>query len=347
MDVRPILKDKASMILLHPLAILLLALGFISCSGPSEDPAAWPTRPITISCLAAPGGGTDLVSRLMAEEMGKVLGVKINVVNRTEGGGAAAINHVAKSKRDGYQWGGFSELLLTKSVLGTSDATAKDWAFFAVAGSPGVLSVAPNSPHQSLDDLVEALRANPRSMKVGASIAGSVWHTKLLALERAAGVQFQFLPFQGSSPSQVAALTGEVDVVLTSISEQAELIKGDKLRPLAMIEMEPHEFNGATILAAGEKYPALAEVPVSQFLGLALPADTPAPILEKVTAAFEEVMALPALKETAKTRYLNLIGEHGETSLESNLAAEKVWTWKLYELGIAVKSPDEFGIAKP
>jgi tripartite-type tricarboxylate transporter receptor subunit TctC len=98
------------------LGILYLAWALTSCNSSDSD-QPWPSRPITISCLAAAGGGTDLVSRLMAKEMGGKLGVKINVVNRTEGGGAAAINHVAKSKRDGYNWGGFSESVLTKCVF--------------------------------------------------------------------------------------------------------------------------------------------------------------------------------------------------------------------------------------
>lgn len=283
----------------------------------------------------------------MAKEIGAVLDVKINVVNRTDGGGSAAINHVAQSRRDGYNWGGFSESLLTKCVLGTTETTAKDWACFVVAGAPGVLSVPANSPYQSLEELIAAVKAKPQTIKAGASLVGCVWHTKLLALERAADASFKFIPFKGSNPSQLAALTGELDVVLTSISEQAELIEGGKLRPLAMIEMSPYEFAGQTIPAAGASYPKIGDVPVSQFLGLALPIDTPKEILDKVTTAFETVMADPAIEDFAKARHLTLIGEHGEVAAARNLKAEQVWTWKLQELGIAVKSPETFGIAKP
>lgn len=331
-------------------SFVALAWTLVSC-GSSDGPvdlANWPKRPITISCLAAAGGGTDLVSRLMAKEMGAALDVKINVVNRTDGGGSAAINHVAQARRDGYNWGGFSESLLTKCVLGTTETTSKDWACFIVAGAPGILSVPADSPYQSLEELIAAVKANPQTVKAGASLVGCVWHTKLLALERAADVSFKFIPFKGSNPSQLAALTGEVDVVLTSISEQAELIEGGKLRPLAMVEMSPYEFPaGQTIPAAGAVYPKIADVPVSQFLGLALPIDTPKEILDKVTAAFEKVMASPAVKEYVSARHLTLIGEHGEVAAAKNWKAEQVWTWKLQELGIAVKSPDAFGIAKP
>lgn len=329
-----------------PLFACLLALLLPACA--PSDPGEWPRRPITISCIAAAGGGTDLVSRLVAKSMSEELGVKINVVNRTGGGGAAAINHVAQSARDGYQWGGFSESVLTKSVLGTSETTAKDWAYFIVAGAPGVLSVKADSPHQTLEDLVAALRDQPRSLKASASIVGCVWHTKLLALERAAEVAFQFLPFPGSKPSQLAALSGEVDVVLTSISEQADMIRGGQLRPLAMIEMEPYEFPAeVTIPAAGALYPKIADVPVHQFLGVALPADTPEPILARVTDAFKMMLQEPALKETLAAQHLDLIGDYGTAADERNQHAEQVWAWTLQDLGIAVRSPESLGIPRP
>ncbi len=99
-------------------AVLVCVLTSCGSSDGPVDVENWPSRPITISCLAAAGGGTDLVSRLMSKKMGVALDVKINVVNRTEGGGSAAINHVAQLRRDGYNWGGFSESLLTKCVFG-------------------------------------------------------------------------------------------------------------------------------------------------------------------------------------------------------------------------------------
>jgi tripartite-type tricarboxylate transporter receptor subunit TctC len=328
-----------------------VALSFSACgpggagNGGAEN---WPDRPITISCFAAAGGGTDLVSRLVAKELGDVLGAKINVVNRTGGRGAAAINHVAQAKRDGYQWGGFSESVLPAPVLGITDTTADDWAFFMVAGAPGVLSVQPGSPFKSLDDLVTELKAAPRSVKAAASVTGGVWHTKLLALEKAAGVAFQYIPFKGSQPSQLAALSGEVDVVLTSISEQADLIRGGKLRPLAMVEPNPYEFpRGVTIPAAGETFPAVADVPVDQFLGFALPSDTDPAILAEITSAFATMMASPAVAEFASSRELGLLGYHGEEAASRARAAESAWAWMLHDLGVAVKAPDAFGIVKP
>ncbi len=337
----------------HFLAGLLLSatLLFQNGCGPADSSAtarAWPTKPVTISCFAAAGGGTDLINRIVAKTMEPELGVKINVVNRTGGRGGAAINHVWSRPRDGYEWGGFSESVLPAAVLGITETTAKDWAYFMVAGAPGVISVPVNSRFETLDQLVLALREAPRSVKVASGLTGGLWHTKLLALEEAAEVQFQYIPFSGSQPSQLAALTGEVDVVLTSISEQAELILGGRLRPLAMVETEPRELAGHGLIpAAGERYPGLSRVPVRQFLGFALPADTPKEILDRVGAAFERIMKNEELLAFCEEQLLDVLGLHGEAADRMAREAERAWMWKLHDLGISVKSPEDFGIPRP
>lgn len=334
------------------LAVLTL-LSLSSGCGPVEVPnlitAGWPKKPITISCFAAAGGGTDAVSRLVAKLMKTELGVNVSVVNRTSGRGGAAINYVAVRVRDGYNWGGFSESMLTGSVLGITEATASEWTFFMVAGAPGVISVPADSPYSDLASLVEAAKANPKTIKVSAALTGGIWHTKLLALQEAAGVEFQFIPFnQGSQPSQLAALSGEVDAVLTSVSEQAELIKGKKLRPLAMVEADGFSFpEMGDIPAAAELYPDVTKIPVSQFLGFALPSDTPEPILQRITEAFEKIMTSDEVKQFCEERLLTLQGWHGDEANQRAVAAERAWVWKLDELGITVESPEAFEIPKP
>ena len=148
--------------------------------------------------------------------------------------------------------------------------------------------------------------------------------------------------------SQMAALSGEVDVVLTSISEQAELIKGGKLRPLAMIEAEGFEFpEQGMIPSAAKEFPDINKVPVSQFLGVALPADCPERVVRGVSTAFETLMKSEELKAFADQRLLTLLGHQGDEANANAIAAERAWTWLLHELKIATKSPAEVGIAKP
>lgn len=310
--------------------------------------AEWPERPIEISCFAAAGGGTDLVDRTIAKAMEPFLKTRINVVNRTGGGGGIALDYVWSRPHDGYNWGGFSESILPSPVMGAHSTSAKDWIYFMVAGAPGVISVRPDSHFKSLEDLVKAAKAKPGEIKASASQSGSIWHTKLIALMQGTGIKFNFIPFNGSHPSQVAAMTGEVDAVLTSVSEQSDLLEAKKLIPLAMVELKGYAFKGMKIPAAVDKYPDVAKLlPLDQWLGFALPADTPKPIVDKVTEAFTKAMETSLIKDMAKTKNLTLYGYSGEQAQKTARSMERVWTWTLYDLGVAKKSPAEFGIAKP
>ena len=331
-------------------AALLCVAGvtFLGCSEKGGAGGEWPVLPIQISCFASAGGDTDLVNRTIAKAIEPHLGgLRVDVVNRTGGQGGVALNYVWSQPHEGYHWGGFSESILPASVMGGHHTSAKDWTYFIVAGAPGVISVGADSPYKTLGELVAAAKAEPKKISAAASVTGGCWHTKLMALEKAAGVSFNFIPHKGSNPSQLAVLTGEVAVVLTSISEQAELIRDGKLVPLAMVEEDPYEFPGrGTIPAAAASYPDVSKVPVCQWLGFALPKDTPPAVLARITSAFEKAVQSKEIKDMAATRMLNLRGLHGDKANELALSMERAWTWMLFDMGIAKKSPEEFGISR-
>lgn len=330
-------------------ALILAVIMFFSVGSGIVFAKDWPTRPIEISCFAGSGGGTDTTDRAIAKAMEPYLGVTINVVNRTGGAGGIAMNAVWTKPHDGHYWGGFSESIIPAPVMGGHHTSAKDWIYYMVGGAPGLISVPPGSKFTTLDQLVSAAKANPGKIKASASTPGGIWHTKLIALEMGAGIKFNVIPFNGSHPSQVAAMTGEVDAVLTSVSEQAELIKGKKLRPLAMVELKPYDFPGfGTIPAAVDKYPGVSKLlPLDQWLGFALPVDVPKDVIKKVDDAFAKAMESDIIKDLATKSNMTLYGFYGTKAQEVARKMESVWTWTLLDLGIAKKSPAEFGIPKP
>lgn len=308
----------------------------------------FPTRPIEDAVWSSAGGGTDLVNRLIAKAMEKELGVKINVVNRTGGGGGIAMDHVWSQPHDGYNWLGASEAMQNSAVMGFHPTTTKDWRWYMVAGASGTISVRANSPYKTIDDLIKAAQANPGKINVGHSAIGSVWHLKTIALANAAKIKVNYVPYDGSAPAMVAAMTGEADAVISSISEQGEYIKADRLRPLGMVEMTPYAFPGReSIPAIGVKYPDLAKIPTRQWLGFAIPADTPKSVTDRLDAAFVKAMQDPALNTIAKDRYLTLFGTYGDEAMKTLLPMESVVSWKLQELGVSKISPEKFGILKP
>lgn len=324
---------------------LLTSGTFVVATASAED---FPTRPIEDAVWSSAGGGTDLVNRLMAAALEKPLGVKVNVVNRTGGGGGVAMNHVWGQPHDGYSWLGASEAMQNTAVMGFHPTTTKDWRWYMVAGAGGVLSVGAASRYHTLDDIVKQSKAHPGSVNVSHSAIGSVWHLKAIALANAADIRFNNIPYEGSAPAMVAAMTGEADAVISSISEQAEYIKAGRLRPIAMVEMNPYRFpGGKEIPAAGAEFPKIQAIPTRQWLGFAIPADTPAPVIEKIDQAFQVAIKDPKLKSVAKDKYLTLFGEYGPAAQKVLLPMESAVSWQLFQLGVAKLDPAKFGIAKP
>lgn len=331
------------------LALFLLVGCSPSLPKPNFIPAAWPRKDIVISCFAEAGGETDAVCRLMAELMAAELGKPASVTNRAGNQGGDAVNFVAAQERDGYHWGGFSVAMLTTSVLGLTETSAANWTFFLVAGDLGVLSVPQSSEYRTLKELVEAAKVSPQKVKVAASLSGSLWHVKLLALQSAAGVEIQHIPYgKEERDFQSAALSGEADAVLAPISEQAEWIQKGALRPLGGMDAESFEIpEYGTIPSAAVLFPDLAETPLRQFFGFALPANTSAGILKSIATAFEKAMASNEVKSFCRQRWLIPLGWHGEKADRWVQATESVWLWNLHELGIAKESPEDFGIPRP
>ena len=312
--------------------------------------ADFPKRNITSVVVWGAGGGTDTCNRIIAAEMQQFLGVNVNVINKTGGvGGSVGMMYGFSRPHDGYTLTGLSESNVTAGVQGGWDKNFNVWDVFIVGGSPDIISVTPNTPYQSLKDLIEAAKSKPGSIKAGASAAGSIHHLNLLALENGTGAKFSFIPYKGSAPSQNAAMAGEVSVVVTSLAEQQQLLRGGKLRPLAMLIPEPFKVEGlGTIPSSFTSYPGLSKyLPISQAIGFAIPADVPADRKAVIVDAFNKAMATEKVKSWAKENYYLLSGKTGAESRKVFDALQSNFAWTLWELKAAKVDPASLGIPKP
>lgn len=327
-----------------------IALAGILAAGLSAQAQDYPTRDITTVVVWGAGGGTDTINRLLAAEMQKHLPTRINVVNRTGGvGGSAGMSFVFSQPTDGYTLAGISESNVTAGVQGGWDQRFDVWQPFIFGGSPLVLSVSANAPWQSLEELVEAARAAPGSIRAGASAAGSIHHLNLLAFERGTGTDFNYIPYDGSAPAQNAAVAGEVQVVLTSIAEQQQLIRAGRLRPLAMMTPDGMELEGVgEIASAFDAYPELDEhLPISQAIGFAVRADAPDEVKARLGEAFEAALQEEAVQNWARDNYYSISGKHGEEANEEFARLESLFAWTLHELGATTVDPETLGIPHP
>jgi len=325
--------------------LLLLCCSFISFA---EGQAEYPARDITNVLVWSAGGGTDVCNRVVMAEMAKILGVNITVVNVTGGvGGSVGMLDAYSRPHDGYTLCGLSESVVTAGVQGGWDKRVNVWDYFIIGGSPDVVSVTPDTPYKTITDLIEAAKKNPGSIRAGASASGSIHHLNLLALEKGAGMKFNYIPYPGSAPAQNAAMTGEVSVVITSVAEQAQLIRAGKLRPLAVLVPEPFKFGDVTFPSAFTSYPGLSQyLPISQAIGFAVPKDTPENVKKVLRDAFNKAMQTEAVKKFGVENYYVLSGATGDPAGKIFDGLESTFGWTLWELGAAKVDPASLGIPK-
>jgi tripartite-type tricarboxylate transporter receptor subunit TctC len=209
--------------------------------------------------------------------------------------------------------------------------------------------VTPNTPYKTLKDLIEAAKKNPNSIRAAASGAGSIHHLNLLAVENGSGADFNFIPYKGSAPAQNAAMTGEVSVVVTSLAEQQQLLRGGKLRALAMLIPDSFTVEDlGTIPSAFDSYPGLSKyLPISQAIGFAVPSDVPKATKAVLVTAFEKAMATDKVKSWAKANYYLLSGKTGAESKAVFDALQSNFAWTLWDLKAATVNPATLGIPKP
>jgi tripartite-type tricarboxylate transporter receptor subunit TctC len=330
--------------------ILVICLVVLLAVATGVYAKSFPKRDITNVVVWSAGGGTDTCNRIISAEMAKILGVNINVINKTGGvAGSVGMSFAYKKPADGYWLCGLSESCVTAGVQGGWNNRMEVWDFFIVGGSPDVISVTPDTPYKSLKDLIEAAKKSPGSIKAAASGAGSIHHLNLLAVENGSGADFNFIPYKGSAPSQNAAMAGEVSVVVTSLAEQQQLLRGGKLRALAMLIPDDFNVEGlGTIPSAFTSYPGLSKyLPISQAIGFAIRADAPDDVKNVLSDAFKKAIATEKLKTWAKENYYLLSGKTGAEAKEEFNNLESLFGWTLWELKAAKVDPGTLGIPKP
>ena len=309
----------------------------------------YPFRDINAVVVWGAGGGTDSINRMIMAEMEKELPVSITVTNTTGGvAGSNGMTYVLNQPADGYTLAGISESNVTAGVQGGWDKTFDVWYPFIVGGSPDVISVNADAPYQTLTELVDAAKAAPGTIAAGASGSGSIHHLNLLALENGTDATFKFVPYSGSGPAQEAAVSGEVQVIVTSLAEQQGLIKGGQIRPLAMLVPEAGTLDDTSIPSAFDTYPDLAEVlPLKQAIGFAVLDEAPDDAKAALSAAFEKAMASETVKTWAAENYYDLSGLSGEEASDAFAKLESNFAWTLKELGATTVDPETLGIPRP
>jgi tripartite-type tricarboxylate transporter receptor subunit TctC len=329
---------------LRSAALAALALGFALPAA-----AQWkPTKPINLIVPWAAGGSTDQITRVTAAELEKVLGQKIIIVNQPGASGSIGSKNAWEAPKDGYTWAaGAAQDLGTYQALGMLDVPAKDWHMFLSVANIAVVGVGANTPYQNMQQLLDAMKAKPGEIKVATAGVTSGGHNAMEAISRATGVKYRHVTYDGGNPAVVATVSGETDLTTQLAVEQAEMIRGKRIRPLATVSDRPLEIEGFGTIEPISKFIPGFKSPANYF-GIFIPKGVPADVVATVQKVWADNIANnAAIKAYAVNRGALFAPVAGDAALAAAMPAIQANAWLLHSTGKTKVSPDTVGIAKP
>ncbi len=330
---------------LKGLSLSALALSFALPAAAQQ----WkPSRPINLIVPWAAGGSTDQVTRLAASEMEKALGQTIVIVNQPGASGAIGSKSAFDAPRDGYTWtAGAAQDLGTYETLGSLKARITDWHLFLNVANIQVIGVNPKAPYNNAKELLDAMKAKPGQISVATAGVTSAGHNAMELIAKVTGVKYRHVTYDGGNPAVVATVAGEAEVTTQLAVEQADMIRGKRLRPLATVSDKPLEIEGYGVIPPLSQTLPGFTAPANYF-GIFIPKGVPDDVVKTVERIWaDNIVKSEALKKYAVSRGALFAPQYGDAAQKAVFPAIQANAWLLFEGGKAKVSPDTVGIPKP
>ena len=297
-------------------ALLLGALNFAAFA------QSYPSRVIRLVVPLAPGGGGDLVARLLAQKITEPLGQPVIVENRPGGSTIIGTELVARAQPDGYT------LVMATSSHGINPSfyklpfdPVKDFtgvSFFAT--SPMMLTLHPSVPAKTLRELINVAKANPDRLSFGSSGTASIVHMAGELFNVSAGVKTVHIPYKGTGPALVDLLGGQIDMMFASPVPTIPHVKNGRLRAIAMASLQRS--------AAMPELPTVAEAGLPGFEAATFfivlgPANLPAAVVSRLNSEMSKVAQLADVKDRLAAEGASVVGgtpQHALAHIESEIA---------------------------
>ncbi len=259
--------------------------------------AAFPDKAIKLVVPYAPGGSADIAARLISEAWAKSLGGTLFIENKAGAGGNIGIDAVAKAPADGYTLGLQTvSLAINPSLFAKMpyDTLADLAPVGMVATSQHVLVVNKNLPANNIKELLALLKARPGKFTYGSAGSGSTFHMAAELFKAEANVPLVHIPYRGGGPALVDTIGGQVDMSFPVLAAAQQHIQAGKLKALGV--------TGPRRSTLMPGVPTIAESGLPNYsfetwFMVIAPADTPKPVLDKLSASLNQALASPALKE--------------------------------------------------
>jgi len=265
--------------------IILVSAGMVQVT---QAENSYPTKEVRIIVPFTAGGGTDLVTRLFAQELGQKYGQTFLVENRSGGiGGSIGGIALARSLPDGYTIGaGTSSGIQSAAIDGVQYNPLRDLVPIARLGHTKiVLTINSQLPANSVAELIQYAKLNP-GMTYGSAGTGTANHFAGEMLAQAAGVQFRHIPYRGEGPALIDVLSGEIDFILGSLTQSKAHIESGVLKALAVTseDRSPDLPDVPTMIESGYK-----DFVLDAWYGLYAPRGTPVEIIDALAHAVNEI----------------------------------------------------------
>jgi tripartite-type tricarboxylate transporter receptor subunit TctC len=259
-------------------------------------PQTYPVKPVRLVVPLAPGGGGDLVSRMIAQKISEPLGQQVIVDNRPGGSTIIGTELVARSAPDGYTLlMATSSNSINPSLYKLPFDPVKDFSGIAfIATSPMMLTVHPNVPAKTPKELVAVAKANPGKLNYGSSGTASIVHLAAELFSLSANIKTVHIPYKGTGPALIDLLGGQIDMMFASPVPTIPHVKSGRLRALAMASLERSRAMPELPTVAESGFPGFE---AATFFIVLAPANVPSTVVGRLNAEMVKAAQLPDLRE--------------------------------------------------
>lgn len=288
-----------------PIAVSFASLVIVPATCVAQ---AYPAKAIRLVSPYAPGGGTDILARLIGQKLSENVGQAVIVENRPGAGGVIGTEFVTKAAPDGY-----TIMLASPSPIVVAPHLHKKLAYSPlkdlapitlISVVPAVLIVHPSLPVKSVKELITLAKAQPDQLTFSSSGNGGSGHLAGEMLKMMSGVQMVHVPYKGTGPATVAVLSGEVSVSFGNIMSTLPYVKGGRLRALAVTTPKRSPVL-PDVPAVAETLPGYSAGP---WYGVLAPAGTPPEILARLNQEIVKILRSPQVKQTLSNEGADPVG---------------------------------------
>jgi tripartite-type tricarboxylate transporter receptor subunit TctC len=280
---------------------LLMILLAVCCASASAQ--SYPSRSLRMIVPFTPAGATDVLARLVGEELGRRLGQPIVIENRPGAGGNIGAQLAARAAPDGYT------LVMAPTSIYSIAMTlyrepgfdlARDFAAVSlVANAPHVLVAHPSVPAHNLEQLLALAKASPGTLSIASQGTGTVSHLEAEILQDMGGVSLVHVPYKGSAPALVDVIGGRVLLMFDSVASALPQIRGGKLRAIAVATERRTSMLPAVPTVAESGLPGYR---AESWLSILVPAKTPQPVIDRLNRELVALLGDVRVRKTLTER---------------------------------------------